>query len=133
MGDTLDPIRIVLVRPKFAANVGATARAMANTGLRQLVLVNPAADPASSDARKCGARAGDILDAARTVPTLGAALEGVIYTVGLTCRGGLYREQIEVSPEAMALEAVTRARRGNVAVLFGAEGQRAHQRGVNRL
>lgn len=121
MGDPLDHIRIVLVRPKFAANIGATARAMANTGLHRLVLVAPSADRLSIEARKRGARAGHILQHARTTADLDAALDGVIYAVGLTCRGGLYRDQIEVSPEVMAATAVTRARQGAVAILFGPE------------
>jgi tRNA/rRNA methyltransferase len=39
---SLSNIRIVLVRPRGAGNVGAVARAMKNTGLRELVLVRPA-------------------------------------------------------------------------------------------
>ena len=38
----LSNIRIVLVRPRGAANVGAVARAMKNMGLQELVLVRPA-------------------------------------------------------------------------------------------
>ena len=40
-------VRIVLVRPRGAANVGAAARAMKNMGLRELVLVRPAHAPPS--------------------------------------------------------------------------------------
>jgi tRNA/rRNA methyltransferase len=38
----LNNVRIVLVRPRGAGNVGAVARAMKNTGLHELVLVRPA-------------------------------------------------------------------------------------------
>ena len=38
--------RIVLVRPQIAGNLGATARVMRNMGVFDLVLVEPAADPA---------------------------------------------------------------------------------------
>ena len=37
-------IRVVLVRPSGAANVGAAARAMKNMGLHDLVLVRPQFD-----------------------------------------------------------------------------------------
>src|SRR5450759_2436520 len=39
---SLGNIRVVLVRPHGAANVGAAARAMKNMGLHELVLVRPA-------------------------------------------------------------------------------------------
>jgi tRNA/rRNA methyltransferase len=121
METPLSRIRIVLVRPKFASNVGAVARAMANTGLSRLVLVAPQSDPLSKEARKSSARAESILRSARRVDELTDALEDVVYTVGASCRGGLYRERMELAPEAVAAEAVARARGGHVAVLFGPE------------
>lgn len=121
METPLSRIRIVLVRPKFASNVGAVARAMANTGLSRLVLVAPQSDPLSKEARKSSARAESILHSARQVDELTDALEHVVYTVGASCRGGLYREQIELAPEIVATEAVSRARGGHVAILFGPE------------
>src|SRR5438132_9494 len=48
MSETDTPLshcRVVLVRPQFAANIGATARAMRNMGLTDLALVAPPADP----------------------------------------------------------------------------------------
>jgi TrmH family RNA methyltransferase len=121
MVDPLGNIRIILVRPKFAGNVGAVARAMANMNLQQLCLVAPQCDPLSPDARKPGVRAGAILEAARTVQTLRDALESVTYTVATSCRGGLYRMQIEVTPRDMAARVLTRARIGQAAILFGPE------------
>ena len=41
MPNPLDHIRIVLVEPKEPGNIGAVARAMKNTGLSHLYLVNP--------------------------------------------------------------------------------------------
>ncbi len=40
-----DTIRIVLVEPAGALNVGSIARVMKNMGLHHLVLVNPHCDP----------------------------------------------------------------------------------------
>lgn len=121
MVDPLGNIRIILVRPKFAGNVGAAARAMANMNLQQLYLVAPLCDPLSPDARKPAARAGAILQTARTVESLRDALESVTYTVGTSCRGGLYRTQIEVTPRDMAARILARARISQAAVLFGPE------------
>ncbi|UCG16262.1 MAG: TrmJ/YjtD family RNA methyltransferase [Phycisphaerales bacterium] len=121
MDDPLGNIRIVLVRPKFAGNIGAAARAMANTGLHRLVLVAPQCDPLSAEARKAGARAEPVLRSARIVRTLTDGLDGVVYAVGTSCRGGLYRRQMQVSPERLAEQAVSRAWHGVVAILFGSE------------
>ncbi|HXG09483.1 MAG TPA: hypothetical protein VNK04_06810 [Gemmataceae bacterium] len=43
---SLHRCRVVLVRPRIAANIGAIARVMRNLGLGHLVLVAPEADPA---------------------------------------------------------------------------------------
>ena len=53
----LDHIRIVLVEPKEPGNIGAVARAMKNTGLSHLYLVNPP-DHTSGEAPRNGARIG---------------------------------------------------------------------------
>lgn len=37
----MDKIRIVLVRPKYSRNVGMVARAMANYGLKHLIIIDP--------------------------------------------------------------------------------------------
>lgn len=68
-----EPPAIVLVRPKEEGNVGAAARAMANTGLARLLLVEPAA-PIGPTARAFGVGAGPILDRAERHGDLAAAL-----------------------------------------------------------
>ena len=47
---SLDRCRVVLVEPRIAANLGATARVMHNFGLKDLVLVAPQADPNDREA-----------------------------------------------------------------------------------
>ena len=37
----MENLRIVLVRPKYARNVGMVARAMSNYGLKELILIEP--------------------------------------------------------------------------------------------
>ena len=56
-------IRIVLVNPLYGGNVGSVCRAMANTGLTELVLVAPAALDLA-EARKMAVAAEAILEAA---------------------------------------------------------------------
>ncbi|WP_150107070.1 RNA methyltransferase [Halothece sp. PCC 7418] len=86
MADSLDDIRIVLVEPAGALNVGSIARVMKNMGVQQLVLVNPKCDPHGAEARKMAVHGGDILDHAKTVSSLPEALVGCQQAVATTAR-----------------------------------------------
>lgn len=74
---------IILVRPQEQGNVGATARAMANMGLADLVLVEPAV-PVGATARAFAVHAGHILDAHRRAGSLVEALAPYRRAVGTT-------------------------------------------------
>ncbi len=122
MSATLENVRIVLVRTKIAGNIGATARAMANMGLSDLVLVSPQADPNDRRARQRSARAEPLLTSARVADRLKDALTDVHWTVGASRRRGMYREAIEIDPRTMAADAVARIGEGQrTALLFGPE------------
>jgi len=86
MTDSLDDIRIVLVEPAGALNVGSIARVMKNMGVQQLVLVNPQCDPQGTEARQMAVHGGDILDQAQTVSSLPEALVGCQQAVATTAR-----------------------------------------------
>lgn len=116
---TARSLRIVLVRPKHPGNIGATARAMANAGLSDLVLVAPQVDPFSADARKMAARAEPILLGARIVDRLELALDGITFTAATSCRPGMFREQSQLSPRALVERALGIS--GRTAVVFGPE------------
>src|SRR5262245_49472552 len=91
---TIENCRVVLVRPHYAGNLGATARVMRNFGLRQLVLVNPVADLHHPEARRMSTHGEFILDQARMVTDLGDALSDcrmVLATAGLV--DGIVRER----------------------------------------
>ncbi len=82
---SLAQIRIVLVEPAGALNVGSVARVMKNMGLNQLVLVNPQCDPLGTEARLMAVHAGELLATAKVVPGLVEALRGctrIMATVG---------------------------------------------------
>jgi tRNA/rRNA methyltransferase len=71
--------RFVLIGTSHPGNVGATARAMKVMGFADLVLVAPR-DPAvlqRDEALALASGAGDVLAAARVVPTLAEALDGI--------------------------------------------------------
>ncbi len=77
-------IRIVLVEPAGPLNVGSVARVMKNMGLHQLVLVNPQCDHLGEEARLMAVRAADILETAKVVETLPAALVGCVRAIATT-------------------------------------------------
>ena len=80
----LTNIRIVLVEPAGPLNVGSVARIMKNMGLHQLVLVNPQCDYLGEEARLMAVRAADILENAKVVETLAAALTGCTRAIATT-------------------------------------------------
>ena len=61
----LPNVRIVLVQPTHAGNVGSVARAMKNMGLESLYLVSPDTDPTAPEARARAVGADDVLAGAR--------------------------------------------------------------------
>lgn len=77
-------IRIVLVEPAGPLNVGSVARVMKNMGLHQLVLVNPQCDYLGEEARLMAVRAADILEIAKVVESLPAALVGCVRAIATT-------------------------------------------------
>jgi tRNA/rRNA methyltransferase len=119
---SLNNCRVVLVRPKIAANLGATARAMRNMGLSELVLVAPEAEPADRQARQLSTHGEEILEYARTCPNLGQALADCLLIAGTSARvGGPYRRQSVGTPEAVMPRMVEVLDTGPAALVFGPE------------
>jgi TrmH family RNA methyltransferase len=114
-------VRIVLVRPLRSGNVGAVARAMANFGLSDLVLVAPACDPLDAQGTGFAARGKPVLAAARVVPSIADALQDCIASFATSAKGGLYRRQAGIAPAAAADAAMQKASSGPVAIAFGPE------------
>jgi TrmH family RNA methyltransferase len=112
-------VRIVLVRPRGGANVGAAARAMKNMGVGDLVMVAPALRRLAV-AEALAVHARDVVRAARVTATIGEAVADCHLVVGTTCRGGPYRAAVE-DPGELAPVVVAHAARGPVAILFGPE------------
>src|SRR5262245_22614373 len=98
----LENCRIVLVRPRVAGNIGATARVMRNMGLSDLLLVAPEAKPSDRQARRMSTRGERILDKCHVVETLSDALADCLLVIGTSARaGGPFRRQSVVSPETI--------------------------------
>jgi len=110
---------VVLVRPTEEGNVGAVARAMANTGLDRLILVEPAvAIGATARARAVGA--SGLLDSARRFDSLGSALEPFRHVVGTTSHRERAFKSRTVAPRDFA-QSLAAADRADVALVFGPE------------
>jgi tRNA/rRNA methyltransferase len=115
-------LRIVLVRPHFAGNLGSVARAMANFGLRDLVLVDPIASPDDVEAQRMATHGRPVLQASRTVATLAEALAdcvGTLATGGLA--DGVERETKTGTPREKLPWLRDAAAAGPVALVFGPE------------
>jgi tRNA/rRNA methyltransferase len=112
-------IRVVLVRPRHAGNVGAAARAMKNTGLDHLVIV--ASQPLDVDsAAVMAVHADDVLARHRRVPTVADAIGDCGLVIGTVGRDG--GDAVEAaSPRALAPAILAAARANDVALVFGPE------------
>lgn len=120
---SLDHCRVVLVRTHYPGNLGATARIMCNFGLRDLVLVSPVADVHDRNARQMSTHGEHVLDSARIVDDLGAAVSDCAVVVGTSGpTAGLYRKQTVGTPAAVLQHLVEPLCSGaHVAVVFGSE------------
>jgi TrmH family RNA methyltransferase len=113
------PIRIVLVGPQHPGNIGSAARAMKTMGLEQLWLVAPERFPAA-EATMLAAGAADVLERARIVPDLRAAVADCGLVVGTTARNRHLPWRV-LEPREAAQEVAAASLVGEVAVLFGSE------------
>jgi TrmH family RNA methyltransferase len=107
-------IRFVLHRPRSSQNIGAAARALANTGAGSLWVVEPLGFD-RTQAAKLAAGADRVLDAMRVVRTLDEALEecvDVLMTTGRSFAGA-------IDPRAAARRLLEAP--GEAALVFGDE------------
>jgi tRNA/rRNA methyltransferase len=115
----LDNIRVVLVEPQHAGNIGGVARAMKNMALSRLVLVSPA-DHLAMEARMMAMHGFDILQRAQVVATLSQAVADAGYVVGTTRRVGKSRQAHQTS-RSIAPLILELAASNPVALVFGRE------------
>jgi len=123
---------VVLVEPQLAENIGTSARAMANFGLRRLRLVAPREDPLSPRARAAASGADQILEQALQYPSLKAAIADCQWVFATTAREHDQAKGV-ISPQAAADDMVRHiAARETVAVIFGRErnGLENHEVGL---
>ena len=115
----LSNIATVLVETSHPGNIGSAARALKTMGLAQLRLVAPAEFPACA-ANQLASGALDVLENARVMPTLAAALADASVVFGSSDRRRELR-MIEIGPREFARLALDAAALGPVAVVYGTE------------
>jgi tRNA/rRNA methyltransferase len=120
--ESLAECRVVLVRPHYPGNIGATARVMGNMGLDDLVLVEPVADPLDPAAKRMSTHSEAILHQARIVPTLAEALADRHLAVATSASGaGIYRQHAGPPERVLADVAAALASGRKTALVFGPE------------
>ena len=112
-------LRIILVEPKEAGNVGAAARVMKNFGFDELWIAgeHPQLLPVSS---WWASGADDLLERVRFVPTLAGALAGAHVTVATTSMRGR-TTPVTFTPPTLAEKYATLRPDQTLALVFGRE------------
>lgn len=116
----LDNLAVVLVRPKFAENIGAAARLCHNMGIGRLILVRDEEPDGERMRMMATHNAVKVLDAMERHPTLAAALAPFSHVVGTSARTGRQRRNCS-SPREMAAGLVGLLAANRVALVFGPE------------
>ena len=114
-------VRVILVEPEKAGNIGAVARSMKNFALSDLWIVNPKT-PVTMEARAFAMHGYDVLKKAKRVKTVKQALGELDLVVGTsaivaTSRSNVTR--VSITPLELAHQIATFE--GNVGILFGRE------------
>ena len=112
-------LRIVLVEPQEAGNVGAAARAMKNFGFDDLCIVG-AHPPLEPLAGWWASGAEDVVQRARFAATLQGALADASVTVATTSSRGR-TTPVDFTPESLAVYAATLGEHDVLALVFGRE------------
>lgn len=93
---------VILVRPQLGENIGAAARAMLNGGLEELRLVEPRDAWPNPLAIANASGASSILDGARIVPSVAAAIADLASVYAVTARPRSMIKAVETPRAAMA-------------------------------
>jgi tRNA/rRNA methyltransferase len=115
----LEAISIILVRPRFHGNIGSIARAMKNTGLNRLILVD-GCSPLHIDAYKLASGADEILERAEEFLTLRETISEMGCVIGVTSRGGKERSPL-LTPEDLMKQLIPLSNKNLIGLVFGSE------------
>lgn len=117
-------VAIVLVRPKYAGNIGSTARVAKNMGIEEILVVRRRdylIDKEIENIKQMSTHlATDIVEKIRYFDDLREAVSGFSFIVGTTARLGSGRSA-HGTPRELAAHLVEVSQRNRVALLFGPE------------
>ncbi|MEO1133509.1 MAG: RNA methyltransferase [Cyanobacteria bacterium J06639_1] len=120
----LASVRVVLVEPAGALNLGSIARVMKNMGVSDLWLVAPRCHPSDREAVQMAVHAAEVLENARRVSSLAEAIAGCQWVVGTA--GRLHPSDFATTSPREQLSQLVKANRVPGAIVFGPE-----DRGLN--
>ena len=115
----LERVRIVLCRPSHPGNIGSSARAMKNMGIRELWLVEPRRFP-DPQADWLATGAVDVLQSARVCGRLADALGDCVAAYAVSARPREWSLEVLAARDA-APRVLNDAANGPVALVFGNE------------
>ncbi len=118
--ETLGNVRIVLVEPKYAENIGSVARIAHNMGIASLVVVRRELPEQEGMERTATHHAKSVLDDMVVVDCLAKAVADCSWVVGATARTGRGRFFLE-SPKRMVANLLPKLAHNKVALVFGPE------------
>ena len=118
--DLLSHLAIVLVRPKFAENIGAAARIAHNMGIERLIVVRSEAPDYETMAKLATHKAAPLLQKMPVYDNLAEAIAPFSVIVGTTARHGRQRV-LERSPRQIVQQVLDDLPANDVAILFGPE------------
>jgi tRNA/rRNA methyltransferase len=111
---------VVLNRPRYPENIGATARAMHNMGLHELIAVDPQNCDLTRIVKMATHAAVEIVEDMQVFENLQRALSAFNYVIGTTARLGKQRQVIS-TPSRLAEILVPLSQNNRIALLFGPE------------
>ena len=116
----LDNVAVVLHRPRYPENIGASARAALNMGIRRLIVVDPRDCDLTRILKMATHFAADLVEEMEVHEDLSAALAPFQYVVGTTARvGGRRPTSSDLGQVAESLIPISQDNR--VALVFGPE------------
>ena len=122
----LDNISVVLVEPSAPGNIGAAARALKNTGISRLKLVNPG-NWDTPETRWMAHGSDDILNACEIYPDLPSAIASAHIVIGTTHRRRRFRD-VDSTPREIIASLAPQAHHHQIALVFGREKDGLWQR-----
>lgn len=116
----LSQIAIVLVRPKFAENIGAAVRIAWNMGITRIILVADTLPDRETMAKMATHKAAHLIDRIEIHQDLPEAIAPFSVIVGTTARKGRHRFA-KHTPRDMVEALIPQLQNNQVAILFGPE------------